>query len=101
MSRFFNKIFYWFLFIPFCIIIIVFALNNRQYIPIDLWPFYFTLEIPLYLAVFISFLIGGVIGYFIHVIVAYKKSYRVNHNVEGPKQITQPKPLLLSKQTSQ
>ena len=44
------------------IVVVSFALSNRQRVTLDLWPFELSLELPLFLMVLLSFLIGFLAG---------------------------------------
>lgn len=43
------KILSWLIFIPFAIVVVVFAVSNRGPIPINFWPLPFSQDVPLYL----------------------------------------------------
>jgi len=43
------KILSWLLFVPFALVVVVFAVSNRGPIAVDFWPLPFSQEIPLYL----------------------------------------------------
>ncbi|MFQ5971875.1 MAG: lipopolysaccharide assembly LapA domain-containing protein [Alphaproteobacteria bacterium] len=53
----------WLITLPFAIIVIVFAVNNRAPVPLSLWPFDVPATLPTYLvvlgAVLVGFLAGG------------------------------------------
>ena len=61
------KRFSWILTLPLSLIVIVFALSNRESVTINLWPFELTQPIPLFLillgALFIGFITGGSIAW--------------------------------------
>ncbi len=44
------------------IVVVSFALSNRQRVTLDLWPFELSLGLPLFLMVLLSFLIGFLAG---------------------------------------
>ena len=58
------KLFSWLITVPLVIICVLFAVNNRQLVSVDLWPFDYMLSSPLYImtlgAFFLGFLFGGV-----------------------------------------
>ncbi|GGF60956.1 hypothetical protein GCM10011332_13400 [Terasakiella brassicae] len=43
------KILSWLLFIPFALVVVIFAVSNRGSIAVDFWPLPFSQDIPLYL----------------------------------------------------
>jgi len=43
------KILSWLLFIPFALVVVIFAVSNREPIAVDFWPLPFSQEIALYL----------------------------------------------------
>lgn len=43
------KILSWLLFIPFALVVVIFAVSNRNLIAVDFWPLPFSQDIPLYL----------------------------------------------------
>ncbi|WP_417821870.1 lipopolysaccharide assembly protein LapA domain-containing protein [Terasakiella sp.] len=43
------KILSWLLFIPFALVVVIFAVSNRGPIAVDFWPLPFSQDIPLYL----------------------------------------------------
>ena len=49
-------------FIPVAAIVVVFAVANRQPVVLELWPFPFAVDLPLYLAVLGALVIGILIG---------------------------------------
>ena len=44
------------------ILLILFAVSNRETVSLELWPLPFTVDLPLYLLFFLSLLVGAVIG---------------------------------------
>jgi uncharacterized integral membrane protein len=44
------------------VILIVFAVSNREAVRLGLWPLPFSVEAPLYLFLFLSLLAGGLLG---------------------------------------
>lgn len=44
------------------VLLIVFAVSNRETVSLAFWPFPFLVEAPLYLLFFLTLLIGGLIG---------------------------------------
>ena len=44
------------------ILLILFAVSNRETVSLELWPLPFLVDLPLYLAFFLSLLAGAVIG---------------------------------------
>ena len=55
----------WILTLPLALILVVFAINNRHIIEVNLWPFYFTIQWPLYVFLYISLIIGFLSGAFL------------------------------------
>lgn len=57
----------WILTIPLTLIVVSFALSNRQPVTLSLWPLPFELQAPLYLAVLVAvllaFLTGGLVAW--------------------------------------
>ena len=49
-------------FVPVAAIVVVFAVTNRQPVSLELWPFPFAVDLPLYLAVLGALVIGILIG---------------------------------------
>lgn len=43
------KFLFWLLFLPFALVVVIFAVSNRGPIAVDFWPLPFSQEIPLYL----------------------------------------------------
>jgi uncharacterized integral membrane protein len=56
------KHFSWILTLPLTVVVIVFAVANRDFVPLDLWPFEVALELPVFVLVLGSLLVGFVIG---------------------------------------
>lgn len=61
MKRFFRN-FYWIVTIPLAVVVVVFALANRELVVIDIWPLPLSLEQPLFLFILGSFLVGFLVG---------------------------------------
>jgi len=55
----------WFIWVPFLVAVSVFAISNRDFIQIDLWPTDYTVEMPLTLFGFVIFVFGYLLGYII------------------------------------
>ncbi len=56
------KLLSWLIFIPFAVVVVVFAVSNRGPIPINFWPLPFAEEIPLYLISLGTLAIGAFFG---------------------------------------
>lgn len=56
------KHFSWILTLPLTLVIIVFAVANRHFVPLDLWPFEVAVEAPVFVLVLGSMLIGFLAG---------------------------------------
>jgi uncharacterized integral membrane protein len=56
------KHFSWILTLPLTLVIVVFAVANRQFVPLDLWPFEIALKAPLFVLVLGSVLVGFFAG---------------------------------------
>jgi uncharacterized integral membrane protein len=52
----------WIITIPFTLIVVVFAINNRDPVMVSLWPLPWIAELPLYLVVLGSLLVGFLVG---------------------------------------
>jgi len=52
----------WIVTVPLAVVIVVFAIANRQVVTIDLWPFDASLSGPLYLLILICLLVGFLAG---------------------------------------
>lgn len=57
-----RRIVTWLFFVPALVAVVVFALNNKSSITLDLWPFGFLIELPTYLAMFLGVGLGALIG---------------------------------------
>jgi uncharacterized integral membrane protein len=59
------KHFSWILTFPLTVVIIVFAVANRRFVPVDLWPFEAAVEVPVFAlglgGMLIGFLAGAVV----------------------------------------
>lgn len=54
----------WLIMTPALIAVVVFALNNKTPVILDLWPFGVTIEMPVYLAFLLALVAGALIGGF-------------------------------------
>ena len=52
----------WIITLPITILVLVFAIANRHSAPVDLWPLPFVKEIPLFMLVLVSLLVGIMVG---------------------------------------
>jgi len=52
----------WILTVPLTVVVIAFAVANREFVPIDLWPLEVALELPVFVLVLGSMLAGFLIG---------------------------------------
>lgn len=52
----------WLISLPFLVVCVLFAVNNRQDIVIDCWPLDIEVKAPLYIVTLGSFLLGLVLG---------------------------------------
>lgn len=52
----------WIILFPLAVVLIVFSVTNRDAIAIDLWPFPFSIDVPLFAVVFAALLVGVVWG---------------------------------------
>lgn len=48
----------WIILFPLAVVLIVFAVSNRNAVSVDLWPFPVSLEVPLFALLFAALLIG-------------------------------------------
>ena len=55
----------WIITLPLALILVIFAINNRHIIELSLWPFYYTIQWPLYVFLYISLIVGFLIGAFL------------------------------------
>ena len=63
-----SKVLYWIVALPLAAVIIVFSLNNRTEVTLDLWPLeVMTVPVPIFAVVLIclvaGFLVGGVVAW--------------------------------------
>ena len=65
----------WVITIPFTIIVVVFAINNRSPVTVSLWPLPWIAELPLYLVVLGSLLVGFLVG----AVIAWLSAGRRRH----------------------
>lgn len=56
------KHFSWLVTVPLTVLVVVFAVANRSFVPLDLWPFAIEIQIPVFLLVLGSLLFGFLIG---------------------------------------
>jgi uncharacterized integral membrane protein len=56
------RLFHWLVTAPLAVVLIVFAVNNRDAVTLSFWPLPVTLEAPVYLIVLLSLLAGFLIG---------------------------------------
>lgn len=56
------KHFSWILTLPLTIVVIAFAVANREFVPLDLWPFEIAVPLPVFVLVLGSMFIGFLIG---------------------------------------
>ena len=49
-------------FLVIAILLILFAVSNRETVPVGFWPLSFLMDVPLYLLCFLSLLFGALIG---------------------------------------
>jgi uncharacterized integral membrane protein len=67
MSRF-----AWIVTVPITVLIVLFAVSNRQGVTIDLFPFAVTLQAPLFVVVLVSLVLGVVCGAAIEAVRGHK-----------------------------
>ena len=48
--------------IPALAVVVTFALNNKQAVALDLWPFSILVEMPVYLALLLALALGALVG---------------------------------------
>ena len=65
----------WIITIPFTIIVVVFAITNRAPVTVTLWPLPWIAELPLYLVVLGSLLVGFLVG----AVIAWLSASRRRH----------------------
>ena len=54
---------YWIISIPLAVLIAVFAVSNRTMVTLSLWPLPFEVDLPLFLPIMVTLLIGLGIGF--------------------------------------
>lgn len=52
----------WLVTLPITLVVVVFAVSNRESVALDLWPFRFEAQLPLFLLVLGTLLVGFLIG---------------------------------------
>ena len=52
----------WIVTLPLLAIAVIFAVNHRGAVPIDLWPLPMAVEVPLYMMVLVGIFVGFVVG---------------------------------------
>ena len=57
-----RRILSWLIMIPALVVVVVFALNNKQPMALDLWPLSLLIEMPVYLALLLALGAGALIG---------------------------------------
>jgi putative membrane protein len=62
------------------ILLILFAVSNRETVSLELWPLPFLVDLPLYLLFFLSLLVGAVIGAFAARIVGRGTRRELRHH---------------------
>ncbi len=59
------KHFSWILTIPLTLVVVIFAIANREFVPLDLWPFGLSRPLPIFVLIlggmFVGFLIGALV----------------------------------------
>lgn len=61
MRRIFSWV-SWLLLVPILAAAVTFALNNKHFLELNLWPFGLTVELPLYLTIFGAMIFGVLLG---------------------------------------
>ena|SRR5690348_9091440 len=56
------RLFHWLVTAPLAVVLIVFAVNNRDAVTLSFWPLPVTLQAPVYLIVLLALLVGFLIG---------------------------------------
>lgn len=59
-----RRILSWLIMAPALVAVVVFALNNKSPVALDLWPFSVLVEMPLYLALLLALALGALAGGF-------------------------------------
>src|SRR5216683_2461751 len=58
----FVKLVHWLVTLPLAIILVIFAVSNREGVIVTLWPLPVTVEAPLYLVVLLALVVGFLVG---------------------------------------
>lgn len=74
-----RRIFMWIVLLPVVLVVLVFALNNRSGIAIDLWPFGIVVEMPVYLAFIIMLFFGAILGGIASIISGVKERAKASN----------------------
>ena len=56
------RLFHWLVTAPLAVVLIIFAVNNRDSVTLSFWPLPVTLQAPLYLVALLALLVGFLIG---------------------------------------
>lgn len=57
-----RRILSWLIMVPALAAVVIFALNNKQSVALDLWPFSLLIEMPVYLALLLALALGALVG---------------------------------------
>jgi uncharacterized integral membrane protein len=66
-------------FLLIAVVLILFAVSNRELVSVGLWPLPFLVEVPLYLLCFLSLAIGALIG----VAIAWMAGHRTRRELRA------------------
>ena len=73
------------IYVPLAFVLVLFAMSNRETVHLGLWPFDFSLELPLSIALLMAFMVAFVLGalvLWISVIAARLRARRAEHAIQ-------------------
>jgi uncharacterized integral membrane protein len=62
LGRTAGRVVAWIVGLPLAVVVVVFAVANRQTVELDLWPLPYSIDLPIYLAVLVPLLLGLLLG---------------------------------------
>ena len=73
------RILYWAGFVVIAIVLILFAVSNRETVSVGFWPLPYLADVPLYLLCFFSLVIGALIG----AAIAWTAGHRIRRQLRA------------------